>query len=129
MHIFTRAEHVLLRLQDVTLCTPNYENVLIKGLTFELTQGERLLVTGPSGCGKSSLLRAIGGLWTAGLGKIETPPIAQFVVRIMCLSRHSLCLVTYILYSSMVATVRFVLEVECLHSVQNGYRDRSLRTQ
>jgi putative ATP-binding cassette transporter len=34
---------------------------------------------GGSGGGKSSLLRAIGGLWTAGDGRIERPPPDQVV--------------------------------------------------
>ncbi|GLJ54902.1 hypothetical protein SUGI_1178820 [Cryptomeria japonica] len=54
--------------------TPNLKTLLIKDLSFSLTQGESLLIIGPSGCGKSSLLRAISGLWNRGGGMIQGPP-------------------------------------------------------
>ena len=78
MHVC--AGDALVQLQEVTLCTPNYENALFKGLSLTVAPGDRLLVMGPSGCGKTSLLRCLGGLWTAGTGTIETPPIAQVKV-------------------------------------------------
>ena len=37
---------------------------------FNLTSGERVLISGPSGSGKTSLLRAFAGIWPFGSGKI-----------------------------------------------------------
>jgi putative ATP-binding cassette transporter len=61
----------LLRFDDVTLQTLNYERILIKQLTFSVPPGKSLLIVGPSGCGKSSLLRAMAGLWDSGQGSID----------------------------------------------------------
>ena len=46
---------------------------LIKDLTLELPQSERLLVTGASGCGKSTLLRTLAGIWFYASGSITMP--------------------------------------------------------
>jgi putative ATP-binding cassette transporter len=63
----------LLRFDDVTLQTPNYERTLVKQLSFSVPPGKSLLIVGPSGCGKSSLLRAMAGLWDSGQGSIDRP--------------------------------------------------------
>ncbi|CAE7848803.1 unnamed protein product [Symbiodinium microadriaticum] len=66
---------VRVRFQDVTLKTPlradAVPRVLCSRLSFELLDGQSLLVTGESGIGKSSLLRAAAGLWTNGSGTIQ----------------------------------------------------------
>jgi putative ATP-binding cassette transporter len=67
-----------LTLQSLTLQPPRSKRVLIKELSLELKPGEALLITGDSGCGKSSLLRAIGGLWQEGSGRIHHPPLQDF---------------------------------------------------
>lgn len=54
--------------------TPDGERVLIKGLSFDLPPGVRMMITGPNGAGKSSLLRGLAGLWTRGSGKLYLPP-------------------------------------------------------
>jgi putative ATP-binding cassette transporter len=66
-------------LVDLTVRTPNRARTLIAGLTVTVQPGHGLLVAGDSGGGKSSLLRAILGLWTAGSGRIERPPLDQLV--------------------------------------------------
>jgi heme exporter protein A len=43
---------------------------VFRGLSFELTEGEALLVTGRNGAGKSSLLRVIAGLVPLSDGKL-----------------------------------------------------------
>ncbi|MEO8976939.1 MAG: ATP-binding cassette domain-containing protein, partial [Casimicrobiaceae bacterium] len=35
---------------------------VIHGITFEINDGEFLVLVGPSGCGKSTLLRMLAGL-------------------------------------------------------------------
>ncbi|MBI2308615.1 MAG: ABC transporter ATP-binding protein/permease [Rhodocyclales bacterium] len=62
-----------LALERVTLQTPNYERVLVRDLTLNVSPGEGLLIVGESGSGKSSLLRAIAGLWYSGSGIIFRP--------------------------------------------------------
>ena len=62
-----------LRLDDVTLQTPDYSRTLIKALSVQVPAGEGLMIVGESGCGKSSLLRAIAGLWDSGSGSMVRP--------------------------------------------------------
>lgn len=66
-----RATHLALR--SVTICTPQHERTLLRELTITIEQGEGLLIAGHSGGGKSSLLRTLGGLWSAGSGRIDRP--------------------------------------------------------
>lgn len=67
-----------LALESLTLHPPQSERVLVKDLSLVLKPGDALLITGDSGCGKSSLLRAIAGLWQAGSGVIQHPPLEDF---------------------------------------------------
>lgn len=63
----------LMKIEDLTLTTPDRKRTLIRDLNLSLEWGEHLLIVGNSGAGKSSLLRAIAGLWTAGSGSIVRP--------------------------------------------------------
>ena len=42
----------------------------LRGVNFEVQQGESVAVMGPSGCGKSSLLYVIGGMAQASKGTV-----------------------------------------------------------
>ena len=44
---------------------------LVRDLSFDVAQGDSLLLCGPSGCGKTSVLRALAGLWDAGAGEVR----------------------------------------------------------
>jgi putative ATP-binding cassette transporter len=68
-------EEKRLAFENVTLQTPNYEQVIVEELTLIVQPGEGLLIVGPSGRGKSSLLRAIAGLWNSGTGRVIRPPL------------------------------------------------------
>ncbi|KAJ7548280.1 hypothetical protein O6H91_07G005600 [Diphasiastrum complanatum] len=61
----------LLKIDNLTLQTPQYTATLVKNLSLVVNEGEHLLIMGPSGAGKTSLLRAIAGLWQAGKGTIK----------------------------------------------------------
>lgn len=44
---------------------------ILKGITFDIRQGDFLIIVGPSGCGKSTLLNIILGLETPTQGKVN----------------------------------------------------------
>ncbi|MCA0394587.1 MAG: ATP-binding cassette domain-containing protein, partial [Proteobacteria bacterium] len=46
-------------------------HVAVAGATFEVGDGERLVLVGPSGCGKSTLLRMIAGLEEISSGTLR----------------------------------------------------------
>lgn len=46
---------------------------IFRGLSFQLNQGDRLVVVGQNGAGKSTLLRTIAGLSGATEGKLRLP--------------------------------------------------------
>jgi putative ATP-binding cassette transporter len=67
-------QNVLLRINKMSLMTPDRKRTLIDNLDLTVHEGENMLIVGNSGSGKSSLLRAIAGLWTSGSGKITRVP-------------------------------------------------------
>ena len=51
----------MIRANGLDLRSPD-GRILLKGLSFNLSEGERLAFSGPNGCGKSTLLRFVAGL-------------------------------------------------------------------
>jgi vitamin B12/bleomycin/antimicrobial peptide transport system ATP-binding/permease protein len=68
-----------LKIEHVTLYTPDRKRQLVRDLNVKLEEGDRLCVVGPSGTGKSSLLRSIAGLWEVGEGSIERPDLSEML--------------------------------------------------
>lgn len=68
-----------LALEDLTLYTPNYQRILLRGVSLKVQSGQGMLIMGASGCGKSSLLRAIAGLWNSGNGTIIRPKLEEIL--------------------------------------------------
>jgi len=68
-----------LKIEHVTLYTPDRKRQLVRDLNVKLEEGDRLCVIGPSGTGKSSLLRSIAGLWEVGEGSIERPDLSEML--------------------------------------------------
>ncbi|MCS7062873.1 MAG: ABC transporter ATP-binding protein [Methylacidiphilales bacterium] len=62
----------MLRVQNVhkNYGTPQNPVPALRGVSFELAEGEFCSIVGPSGSGKSTLLHCIGGLETFDLGEI-----------------------------------------------------------
>ncbi|WP_081887711.1 ABC transporter ATP-binding protein/permease [Verrucomicrobium sp. BvORR034] len=65
----------LVKLEDVTVRTPNGDRDLVTDLSFVLKRKQSLLIMGDSGTGKSSVLRTIAGLWSSGSGSLERPAL------------------------------------------------------
>ena len=72
-------ENGQLAIEHLTLQTPNYQNTLMRDVSFQLPTAKGLLIMGASGCGKSSLLRAIAGLWDSGTGAIFRPELNKML--------------------------------------------------
>ena len=68
-----------IKLDKLTVHTPDGEKLLAKELSFELLTKQSLLIMGASGTGKSSILRTIAGLWPGGPGGLERPALSQLM--------------------------------------------------
>jgi len=62
--------------KDLAFGYSNLDEAFIKGITFTLAKGEKMVITGPSGCGKTTLLNIISGLLTPGSGDVLINNIA-----------------------------------------------------
>ncbi len=63
------AAHLVVR--DLTVLSPTRRDVLLRGVTFDVTPGEAVAVVGPSGAGKSTLVKALAGLWLPAQGEVR----------------------------------------------------------
>lgn len=67
------------RLDKLTVLTPDRTKLLAKDLSFVLRAKESLIIMGASGTGKSSIIRTIAGLWPSGPGSLERPALAHLM--------------------------------------------------
>lgn len=58
--------------EHVNVISPN-QNTIIKDLSFEVTQGNDLLIQGPSASGKTAIFRLLSGIWPLHSGSIMKP--------------------------------------------------------
>ncbi len=66
-------------INGVDLYPPDNSQVIVKDLSLNVEETDRLLVVGPSGCGKTSLLRMISGLWKPLKGSIQRPKTGELL--------------------------------------------------
>ncbi|KAJ2458205.1 hypothetical protein GGF42_002217 [Coemansia sp. RSA 2424] len=59
--------------EDVAVCTPSGEQLLVAALNVEVVAGRSLIITGPNGVGKTSVLRTLCGLWRPAAGSVRVP--------------------------------------------------------
>ena len=72
-------EGLHVKLEKLTVRTPDGQKTLVDELTFELRHKEGLIIMGASGTGKSSVLRTIAGLWPGGSGSLERPALSDLM--------------------------------------------------
>ena len=60
-----------LSVEQVAVVPPGSQNIVVKGVTFNLSPGEAVGIVGPSASGKSTLARAILGIWPTYAGKVR----------------------------------------------------------
>ncbi|WP_400163376.1 ABC transporter ATP-binding protein [Brevibacillus sp. TJ4] len=60
---------MIVRVKDVSKSFQGQQ--VLKPITFDLAEGERICILGPSGCGKSTLLQMIAGLLRIDSGEVE----------------------------------------------------------
>ena len=67
------------KLDKLTVRTPDGSQTLVKELSFELEPSHGLIIMGASGTGKSSVLRTVAGLWPGGSGVLQRPPLRDLM--------------------------------------------------
>ncbi len=81
----------IIEVKDVDKRPENADIWVLKGVTFDVYEGEFLGIVGPSGCGKSTLLRAMSGLEKPTYGEVlfRGEPVEEPVKEIAMVFQHS----------------------------------------
>ena len=58
-------------LDRITKCYDNSREAAVRDVSFEVQDGEFMVLLGPSGCGKSTVLRMIAGLESISSGRLS----------------------------------------------------------
>ncbi len=61
----------ILDVSALSVVPPGETQAVLRGVTFQLGEGQALGIIGPSGAGKSTLARAIIGVWRPAAGKVR----------------------------------------------------------
>jgi ATP-binding cassette subfamily C protein len=61
----------ILDVQALSVVPPGETQAVLRGVTFQMGEGQALGVIGPSGAGKSTLARALIGVWRPAAGKVR----------------------------------------------------------
>src|SRR5687768_3834816 len=97
--------------------------VAVKGVSFDLQDGEFLVIVGPSGCGKTTTLRMIAGLETISDGEIS---IGDRVVNDVHPKDRDIAMVfqNYALYPHMTVreNLEFALKMRKVSKTERGQR-------
>ena len=64
------AGNVVVSIKDVNFSYAPDERQILSGLNMEFRRGQVVAVMGGSGCGKTTILRLIGGQFTAQSGQV-----------------------------------------------------------
>src|SRR6266404_9997405 len=63
----------IISFNDVTKTYPGNPEPSLRGVNFNVNQGEFFCIVGPSGCGKSTVLKIIAGLESVSGGQVQKP--------------------------------------------------------
>jgi osmoprotectant transport system ATP-binding protein len=77
----------MIRLEAVTKVFPGNESPAVAGLSFEIAEGEIVVLVGPSGCGKTTTLKMINRLIEPTSGTIEVAGVDTSTVEAHVLRR------------------------------------------
>ena len=106
-------------LEQVRKVYPEGGHVAVTGATFDIADGERIVLVGPSGCGKSTLLRMIAGLESITSGSLR---IGDRVVNDVPPKERDIAMVfqSYALYPHMTVAenMAFALQLRKLPKAQ-----------
>ena len=85
---------------------------VLKGINFEIDNGEFIVLVGPSGCGKSTLLSIIAGLDSLSEGEIEIG--GRCMTRVAACDRDiAMVFQSYALYPSMTVRQNITFGMRC----------------